>query len=324
MNEGAALGHGAAFYGQPLYSYFLAACHWLFGDGLSAFTWCSGCSSRQRSSRAVATAALLFTEEIGAAALVTAVVVAYEKLAAWSGILLTETLFTPLVCAWVYLLVRVGASRPSTPPRDPRGLCRGLCDVGSVVAAARVGRHLRGAGGGNSSSASSLHPDRAVRDHDGRRVVAGDAAQLGRGAQFVSFRQKARPSVSSATCLRRWKYHRGTRRRTSVSASIPVCRRLLNTRGSSPERSRGASGEKPVLLSAGSRNCCPDSGTSWGLRRIVDVGAGRRRRYCGESGRYRLRLYGLKGSTSRWSRWPSPRCSASSRCRCRSPAAASA
>src|SRR5204863_6511116 len=34
MNEGAALGHGSPFYGQPLYPYFLAVCHWLFGDGL--------------------------------------------------------------------------------------------------------------------------------------------------------------------------------------------------------------------------------------------------------------------------------------------------
>jgi len=34
MTNGAALGQGAAFYFQPLYPYFVAACHWLFGDSL--------------------------------------------------------------------------------------------------------------------------------------------------------------------------------------------------------------------------------------------------------------------------------------------------
>jgi hypothetical protein len=108
MNEGAALGHGAAFYGQPLYSYFLAACHWLFGDGLFGIYLVQRLLVAGTVIALWRTAALLFTEEVGAAALVTAVVVAYEKLAAWSGILLTETLFTPLVCAWVYLLIRLG------------------------------------------------------------------------------------------------------------------------------------------------------------------------------------------------------------------------
>jgi hypothetical protein len=108
MNEGAALGHGAAFYGQPLYSYFLAACHWLFGDGLFGIYLVQRLLVAATVIALWRTAALLFDEGIGAAALITAVVVAYEKLAAWSNVLLTETLFTPLVCAWVYLLIRLG------------------------------------------------------------------------------------------------------------------------------------------------------------------------------------------------------------------------
>jgi hypothetical protein len=34
MADGALLGHGRSFYYQPLYPYFLVACHWAFGDGL--------------------------------------------------------------------------------------------------------------------------------------------------------------------------------------------------------------------------------------------------------------------------------------------------
>jgi len=116
MNEGAPLGHGAAFYGQPLYSYFLAACHWLFGDGLFGIFLVQRLLVAATVIALWRTAALLFDEWVGAAALVTAIVVVYEKLAGWSGILLTETLFTPLVCTWVYLLVRLGA-RSSDPRR---------------------------------------------------------------------------------------------------------------------------------------------------------------------------------------------------------------
>ena len=52
------------------------------------------------------TAARLFDERVGLAAMVTAIVVVYEKFAPWSGILLSETLFVPLVCLWMYALVR--------------------------------------------------------------------------------------------------------------------------------------------------------------------------------------------------------------------------
>jgi hypothetical protein len=107
MNEGAALGHGTAFYGQPLYSYFLAACHWLFGDGLFGIFFVQRLLVAATVIALWRASALLFDEAVGAAALVTAIVVGYEKLAPWSAVLLTETLFTPLVCAWVYLLIRL-------------------------------------------------------------------------------------------------------------------------------------------------------------------------------------------------------------------------
>ena len=76
------------------------------------------------------TVALLFDEQAGLAALVTAIVIVYEKFAPWTGILLTETLFVPLVCLWIYTLVRFAES-----PSRGRAIASGL--VGGLATLAR-------------------------------------------------------------------------------------------------------------------------------------------------------------------------------------------
>jgi hypothetical protein len=74
MTGGAALGHGNPFYLQPLYPYFVAACHWLWGDGLF------GVHLVQRALAAATVVALwritaaLFDEAVGLAGLLAAVV----------------------------------------------------------------------------------------------------------------------------------------------------------------------------------------------------------------------------------------------------------
>lgn len=111
MAGGAALGRGRPFYYQPLYPYFLAACHWVFGDGLF------GIYLAQRMLAGAAVVALwritarLFGERVGLAGLLTGLVVIYQKLAPWSGVLLTESLFAPLVCIWALLLVDFARER---------------------------------------------------------------------------------------------------------------------------------------------------------------------------------------------------------------------
>jgi hypothetical protein len=110
MTGGNALGHGTPFFAQPFYSYFLAACHWLFGDGLFGIYFVQRLAVAGTIVALWRATALVFDEEVGLAALVTGVVVAYQKLAGWSGVLLTEVLFTPLAAWWAYLLVRVGQS----------------------------------------------------------------------------------------------------------------------------------------------------------------------------------------------------------------------
>ena len=110
MTHGAALGHGSPFFQQALYPYFLAACHWLFGDGLFGVYFMQRLFVASTIVALWRTSARLFDERAGLAAMVTAIVVVHEKFAPWSGILLSETLFVPLVCLWMYTLVRFAES----------------------------------------------------------------------------------------------------------------------------------------------------------------------------------------------------------------------
>lgn len=130
MNHGAPLGQGVAFFQQPLYPYFLAGCHWLFGDGMFGVLFVQRLFATATIIVLWRTVALLFDEQAGLAALVTAIVIVYEKFAPWSGILLTETLFVPMVCLWVYTLVRFVQS----PTRD-RAIGSGV--VGGLATLAR-------------------------------------------------------------------------------------------------------------------------------------------------------------------------------------------
>ena len=114
----------------------------------------SVCSRRSRSSLLWRTVALLFDEPAGLAALVTAIVVIFEKYVPWSGVLLTETLFVPLVCIWVYTLVRL-ACAPIASTRDRRRHRRRPRHADKVVADPRLDRGRSGA-----------------RDRDRRRVGA--------------------------------------------------------------------------------------------------------------------------------------------------------
>lgn len=107
MAAGAPLGHGAPFYYQPLYPYFVAACHLVFGDDLFGVYFVQRLLLAATVLALWRTTAVLFDERVGAAGLVTATVIVYEKLGRWAGVLLSEVLFIALVCMWTYLLVRL-------------------------------------------------------------------------------------------------------------------------------------------------------------------------------------------------------------------------
>jgi hypothetical protein len=130
MTGGAALGSGHAFYGQPFYPYFLATCHWVFGDTLFGVYFVQRVFAAATIVALWRTGAMLFDEAAGLAVLVTAIVLVYEKFTPWCGVLLTEVLFVPLVSAFVYTLVRLGCGhRRLGPQAVVAGIVGGLATL---------------------------------------------------------------------------------------------------------------------------------------------------------------------------------------------------
>jgi hypothetical protein len=135
MTLGQPIGHGSAFYYQPLYPYFLAAVHFLVGEDFS------GIYVAQQLLLASAAWALyrvtvrLFGRVAG---WVTLVLAAYWVRVVISlggppdqGSLLAETLFVPVVALWLLALVRF-ADRPSRS----RGAWTGI--LGGIAALTRT------------------------------------------------------------------------------------------------------------------------------------------------------------------------------------------
>jgi hypothetical protein len=75
---------------------------------------------------------VLFGERVGCAGLVAALVIAYEKVAPWSNVLLTELIFVPLVCFWALRLVKLA--------RDPNPSLRSAAAAGVAGGVATLTR----------------------------------------------------------------------------------------------------------------------------------------------------------------------------------------
>lgn len=130
MLGGAELGVGRAFYQMPFYPYFLAATHWLFGDGLY------GAFLLQRLLVGASMIALwrltaaLAGERVGCAGLLASFVIVYVKVGPWSGTLLTELLFVPLICLTALQLVRLSrAPHPSFGAAAIAGVTGGVATL---------------------------------------------------------------------------------------------------------------------------------------------------------------------------------------------------
>jgi hypothetical protein len=115
MPMGAAIGQGRPFFEMPFYPYFLAATHWLFGDDLYGAHLVQRLLVGGTVMALWLVTAALFGERVGCAGLVAAFVIVYEKVGPWSGVLLTELLFVPLVCFWALQLVKlaIGTNPPA-------------------------------------------------------------------------------------------------------------------------------------------------------------------------------------------------------------------
>lgn len=130
MSNGAAPKVGRPFYFQPLYPYFLAACHWLFGEGLSGVYFVQRLLVWATVVTLWRTTARLFGERTGFVGLVTAAVVVYAKFASLAGVLLSEALFVPLVCAWAFALVRLAhTAEPSRRQVIATGIAGGVATL---------------------------------------------------------------------------------------------------------------------------------------------------------------------------------------------------
>lgn len=130
MLKGAALGQGQPFYFQPLYPYFVAAAHWVFGEGLFGVFFLQIGLAGAAAIALWRLTASLFGERVGAAGLLVAAVVIYEKVAPWSVFVLNELLFVPLVCLWALLLVRLArAQSPSLLTAAAVGVVGGVATL---------------------------------------------------------------------------------------------------------------------------------------------------------------------------------------------------
>lgn len=130
MTAGAALGKGAPFYYQPLYPYFVAATHWLFGDDLYGLLFMQRLLVGGTVIALWRATAALFGERVGCAGLVAALVIVYEKVGPSSGVLLSELLFVPLICLWALLLVRLAKSpKPALSSAAVAGVVGGLATL---------------------------------------------------------------------------------------------------------------------------------------------------------------------------------------------------
>ena len=121
-------GHAEPFYFQPLYPYFLAAAHLLFGEdafgvflfqrlGLWISLFALGSSTR-----------LLFSNLAAVSAVVAGGLFMYLKVLRWSGVQLSEVLFIPLVCLSLRSAI-VLASGVGTRAAIATGLFGGLATL---------------------------------------------------------------------------------------------------------------------------------------------------------------------------------------------------
>ena len=128
MNFGKPLGEGEPFYYQAFYPYFLAAAHTVFGEGTFGVLFLQRWLVVLTAAAIIRIATDLGGRAVWPAALVTGGLFVWWKLAPISADLLNESLYVPLLVAWVALLVRTSA-RPSTVGAAATGIVGGLAAI---------------------------------------------------------------------------------------------------------------------------------------------------------------------------------------------------
>jgi dolichyl-phosphate-mannose-protein mannosyltransferase len=119
-------GQSAPFYYQPLYPYFLALTHLIFGEDLSGVYLVQWLLAGVTVIVIWKISARLFGSQAGHAALVLVSFYFVGKLVPMAGLLLTENLFMPLVVLWTLSMIRMAVPEAGTADTVRAGISGGL------------------------------------------------------------------------------------------------------------------------------------------------------------------------------------------------------
>jgi hypothetical protein len=128
MNGGAPLGQGEPFYYQAFYPYFLAASHALFGEGMFGVLFLQRLFVALTAVAVTRIAMKLRGEAVWPIALLVSGLFVWWKFAPIAADLLNESLYVPLLIAWVASLVTT-CLQPSTSRAAIAGLIGGLAAI---------------------------------------------------------------------------------------------------------------------------------------------------------------------------------------------------
>lgn len=128
MNFGHPPGTGQPFYYQAFYPYFLAAAHTVFGEGMFGVLFLQRWLVVLTAAAILRIAVDLGGRSVWPAALASGGLFVWWKLAPISADLLNESLYVPLLVAWVALLVRTSA-RPSAGGAAAAGIVGGFAAI---------------------------------------------------------------------------------------------------------------------------------------------------------------------------------------------------
>ena len=128
MNFGQPPGTGQPFYYQAFYPYFLAAAHTVFGESMFGVLFLQRWLVVLTATAIIRIAVDLGGRAVWPAALATGGLLVWWKFAHIAADLLNESLYVPLLVAWVALLVRTLA-RPSTGGAAATGIVGGFAAI---------------------------------------------------------------------------------------------------------------------------------------------------------------------------------------------------
>ena len=126
MPLGHPAGQGAPFSYQPLYPYFLAVIHLIFGEDLSGVYLVQWLLAGVTVVLVWKISARLFGAQIGRAAMALGIFYFARKLVPMAGVLLPENLFMPLVMLWTLSMIQMAALEAGTDDTIRAGVSGGL------------------------------------------------------------------------------------------------------------------------------------------------------------------------------------------------------